>query len=321
MSKDETGSDEVRGLPGYPANNSIPSGFALPIPMAPAPEHLDEPEPADPWSSTWEDTSWHVDAVTDEGTNDAPVTDGSGLAAAGSEGADGNESADGTDWTDSYEFGGEYAADYGQLARHDDSAAGATGGTSGINGHSTTEPATSWESWASPGDSTEGDTHVSTSHWADRQHDAEVSDASQEEYSGWTPAGYASDDVSPTIDSTDHTAAQQAYAARPAVDPDVAAASAEADHDTTRRPTTSPRPPAAAAPTGRAPRTSSRPAPRASARSSRPTRGCARPSASARASRSCSSATASTASPDRSTAARRSWSSTPRVAAARRSSR
>ena len=223
MSKDETGSDEVRGLPGYPANNSIPSGFALPIPMAPAPEHLDEPEPADPWSSTWEDTSWHVNADSDESTNDAPVADDAGLTTAGLA----TESADGTDWTDSYEFGGEYAADYGQLARHDDSAGGAT---SGINGHSTTEPATSWESWASPGDSTEGDTHVSTSHWADRQHDADVSDASQEEYSGWTPAGYASDDVAPTIDSTDHTAAQQAYAARPAVDPDVAAASAESAH-------------------------------------------------------------------------------------------
>ena len=219
MSKDETGSDEVRGLPGYPANNSIPSGFALPIPMAPAPEHLDEPEPADPWSSTWEDTSWHVNADTDEGTN-APVTDDVDLTGAGP--ATGG--ADGTDWTDSYEFGGEYAADYGQLARHDDAVGGVA---SGLNGHSTTEPATSWESWASPGDSTEGDTHVSTSHWADRQHDADVSDASQEEYSGWTPAGYASDDVAPTIDSTDHTAAQQAYAARPAVDPDVAAASAE----------------------------------------------------------------------------------------------
>ncbi|WP_404390085.1 MinD/ParA family protein [Humibacillus xanthopallidus] len=221
MSKDETGSDEARGLPGYPANNSIPSGFALPIPMAPAPEHLDEPEPADPWSSTWEDTSWHVNADSDESTNDAPVADDVDLTAAGT------ASADGTDWTDSYEFGGEYAADYGQLARHDDSAGVVTSGTSGINGHSTTEPATNWESWASPGDSTEGDTHVSTSHWADRQHDADVSDASQEEYSGWTPAGYASDDVAPTIDSTDHTAAQQAYAARPAVDPDVAAASAE----------------------------------------------------------------------------------------------
>ena len=228
MSKHETGSDEVQGLPGYPANNSIPSGFALPIPMAPAPEHLDEPEPADPWSSTWEDTSWHVNAGTDEGTHAAPVTDDADPTTAGPGSTDSPVTGDGTDWTDSYEFGGEYAADYGQLARHDDSAAGVT---SGVNGHSTTEPETSWESWASRSDSTDWDTRVSTSHWADRQHDADVSDASQEEYSGWTPAGYASDDVSPTIDSTDHTAAQQAYAGRPAVDPDVAAAAAEAGHD------------------------------------------------------------------------------------------
>jgi MinD-like ATPase involved in chromosome partitioning or flagellar assembly len=188
MGKDETGSDEVRGLPGYPANNSIPSGFALPIPMAPAPTQLDDPEPADPWSSTWEDTSWHVGGNTAESTNDAPVAESADAGA-----PDGGTS-DGTDWTDSYEFGGEYAADYGQFSRHDDSEA-------------------------------------ATSHWADRQHDADVADASQEEYSGWTPAGYASDDVSPTIDSTDHTAARQAYAARPALDPDVAAAATEAGHD------------------------------------------------------------------------------------------
>ena len=37
--------------------------------------------------------------------------------------------------------------------------------------------------------------------------------------------------MSPTIGSTDHTAAEQAYAARPAVDPDVAAATAEAGQD------------------------------------------------------------------------------------------
>src|SRR6187397_1599506 len=101
MGKDETGSDEVRGLPGYPANNSIPSGFALPIPMAPAPTQLDDPEPADPWSSTWEDTSWHVGGDAAETANDAPAHGGT---------------SDGTDWTDSYEFGGEYAADYGQFS-------------------------------------------------------------------------------------------------------------------------------------------------------------------------------------------------------------
>ncbi|GAA2159498.1 MinD-like ATPase involved in chromosome partitioning or flagellar assembly [Humibacillus xanthopallidus] len=223
MSKDETGSDEVRGLPGYPANNSIPSGFALPIPLAPAPTHLEDPEPADPWSSTWEDTSWHISGDTDETTNGAP-------ASIGVNGAEGAETVDSTDWTDSYEYGGEYAADYGQYGQYGqngshveagDSAAAWTTADDGLGGAAAP---TSWETWEPSGGSTEGDTDMSTNHWADRQHDADVADASQEEYSGWTPAGYSSDDVAPTIDSTDHTAAQQAYAARPALDPDVAAA-------------------------------------------------------------------------------------------------
>jgi MinD-like ATPase involved in chromosome partitioning or flagellar assembly len=202
MSKDETGSDEVRGLPGYPANNSIPSGFALPIPLAPAPTHVEEPEPADPWSSTWEDTSWHLSGEADETTNGAPTS------MVGGEGVDGANTTDTTDWSDSYVYGGEHAADYGSYGQY------------GQNGASAPS---SWETWEPTG-STEGDTDMSTHHWADRQHDADVSDASQEEYSGWTPAGYSDDAVSPTIGSTDHTAAQQAYAARPAIDPDVAAA-------------------------------------------------------------------------------------------------
>jgi MinD-like ATPase involved in chromosome partitioning or flagellar assembly len=213
MSKDETGSDEVRGLPGYPANNSIPSGFALPIPIASAPT-LAEAEPADPWSSTWEDTSWHVNGDTDETTNGAPAT-------APTPGAD--DAADGTDWTDSYEYGGEYGSEDGGEAATDHGHFG----HSGQQGLDEAASPASWESWEPPGGSSEGDAQLSTSHWTGRQHDADVADASQEEYSGWTPAGYASDDRSPTIGSTDHSAAQQAYAARPALDPDVAAAAAE----------------------------------------------------------------------------------------------
>jgi MinD-like ATPase involved in chromosome partitioning or flagellar assembly len=213
MSKDETGSDEVRGLPGYPANNSIPSGFALPIPIASAPT-LAEAEPADPWSSTWEDTSWHVNGDTDETTNGAPAT-------APTPGAD--DAADGTDWTDSYEYGGEYGSEDGGEAATDHGHFG----HSGQQGLDEAASPASWESWEPSGGSSEGDAQLSTSHWTGRQHDADVADASQEEYSGWTPAGYASDDRSPTIGSTDHSAAQQAYAARPALDPDVAAAAAE----------------------------------------------------------------------------------------------
>jgi MinD-like ATPase involved in chromosome partitioning or flagellar assembly len=246
MSKDETGSDEVRGLPGYPANNSIPSGFALPIPIASAPTHVDEAEPADPWSSTWEDTSWHISGETDETTNGAPAAVG-GHGPESAESADSTgsstETADSTDWSDSYEYGGEYAADYGQYGQyseyaqngqyaqndlHEEPVAAWSTADDGLNGASTP---TSWESWEPSTGSTEGDTDMSTNHWAERQHDADVADASQEEYSGWTPAGYASDDMSPTIDATDHTAAQQAYAARPAVDPDVAAAAAEGGYE------------------------------------------------------------------------------------------
>ena len=143
MTKDETGINEARGLPGYPANNSIPSGFTLPIPMASSPSHVDEVESADPWSSTWEDTSWHVTGDTDE-TSDTDKT--------------------------LHEFGGQDA----------------TG------------------------------------------RDA----AGLEEYSGWTPAGYEAGSAA-VRSSSDHSAAQQAYATRPAVDPDVAAAAAEGYVDPT----------------------------------------------------------------------------------------
>src|SRR6478735_7537366 len=58
MSKDETGNTESQGIPGFSANNSIPGGFALPIPTASAGAAQPDEAPADPWSSTWEDTSW-----------------------------------------------------------------------------------------------------------------------------------------------------------------------------------------------------------------------------------------------------------------------
>src|SRR6476659_4490703 len=105
MGNDETGTDEVRGLPGYPANTAIPSGFALPIPLASAPTDLADPEPVDPWSSTWQDTSWRVGGDPAESTDDAPATDPAHPAATAPAG-DLGATADPTDWTDSYEFGG-----------------------------------------------------------------------------------------------------------------------------------------------------------------------------------------------------------------------
>ncbi len=128
MSKDETGTTESQGIPGYSANNSIPGGFTLPIPTATAAAGQPEQAPADPWSSTWEDTSWQS-----------------------------AESGEANAWSD-------------------------------------------WEP-ADPG----------------TPDDPAASGTDSETYTGWTPAGASLDD---------HTAARRAYAGRPTVDPDVAAAAA-----------------------------------------------------------------------------------------------
>ena len=93
MSKDETGNTESQGIPGFSANNSIPGGFALPIPTATAGAAQPDEAPADPWSSTWEDTSWQ------SGDTGAIPTVAAGDAASASD-----------DWTASYEYGGETAA-------------------------------------------------------------------------------------------------------------------------------------------------------------------------------------------------------------------
>lgn len=128
MSKDETGTTESQGIPGFSANSSIPGGFTLPIPTASAAAGEPEQAPADPWSSTWEDTSWQS--------------------------AESGEANAWSDWEPA-------------------------------------DPATSDDSAAT---GTESETHT-----------------------GWTPAGA-------TLDG--HTAARRAYAGRPTIDPDVAAASA-----------------------------------------------------------------------------------------------
>src|SRR6478736_1138181 len=177
MSKDETGNTESQGIPGYSANNSIPGGFALPIPSAGAGASEPEHAPADPWSSTWDDTSWQS-GVSDE------------------------------------------------TAAYDPSE------LNGINGHApvaadagsdtSTNTWTDWEP-SDPG----------TADWS-----ATDGDAPAQSYTGWTPAGSTpdehpsgSDSGTPSSVTTDHSAAQQAYAARPALDPDVAAAAAEAGYE------------------------------------------------------------------------------------------
>src|SRR4051794_36692278 len=81
MSKDETGSTENQGIPGFSANSSIPGGFTLPIPLAGSGAPEPEEAAADPWSSTWDDTSWHSDDTGDEspaaGHNGAAAPSGS----------------------------------------------------------------------------------------------------------------------------------------------------------------------------------------------------------------------------------------------------
>ena len=107
MSKDETGKTEGQGLPGYSANNSIPNGFALPIPTATAAGEVDEPETsADPWSSTWDDSS-------------------------GQPGQNGSSETRVNDWSDSFEYDGEYTAEYESAYN---------GSRSGQNGGSSWEP-------------------------------------------------------------------------------------------------------------------------------------------------------------------------------------
>src|SRR3954452_22106637 len=159
MSKDETGSTENQGIPGFSANSSIPGGFTLPIPLAGSGAPEPEEAAADPWSSTWDDTSWHSD-------------------------------------------------DTGDVSR----AAGHTGAASRSGSSGTTNSWTDWEP-SDPG----------VTEWS-----STTTDEPAGTYTGWIPAGatleeHASGNASdrPAAVSTDHSAAERAYAARPAVDPDV----------------------------------------------------------------------------------------------------
>ncbi|GGM86676.1 hypothetical protein GCM10009721_09330 [Terrabacter tumescens] len=189
MSKDETGSTESQGIPGFSANNTIPGGFALPIPVAGAGATEPEAAPADPWSSTWDDTSWQSGEVSDD-----------------------------TAAYDTSELGrlNGYSQNGGSLGSDDAEDAGPA---------STSGSTNTWTDWepSDPG----------TADWS-----ASATEEPEQTSSGWTPAGSASDaydsgaaSTSAAPGTTDHTAAQRAYAARPAVDPDVAAMAAERGYD------------------------------------------------------------------------------------------
>jgi MinD-like ATPase involved in chromosome partitioning or flagellar assembly len=226
MSNDETGKTEGQGIPGFSSNNRVPGGFALPIPVATG-EPEEQPS-SDPWSSTWDDDSWQSEEAASEQTSPD---------ASGNTWSDPYASA-GASTTSEDASGGDAAGDFAAYEGDYDSSysSGYASGGSTQNG---------WSSWDSGSGSTEAE--ESTRHWQSLQHDAEVADASQEEYSGWVPAGSASSSTSTSSStdssststgadertsrfSTDHSSARDAYAATPAVDPDVAAAAEELGH-------------------------------------------------------------------------------------------
>jgi hypothetical protein len=204
MSKDDSGNVEAAGIPGYSANNTIPGGFSLPLPTV---TNSGEPETeaeqsADPWSSTWDDSSWQLP----EAESDASLyasEEVPGYSSASYTSSDGG-SAD--DWSDSYDHGGDPEA----------ATPGAVPASSG------------WEPWE-PAAATGFD--PDTGHWSELQHNAETDARSTEEYSGWVPAGAPDVPTNGLHYGADHSRAAQAYAAAPPVDPDVAAAAAELGQD------------------------------------------------------------------------------------------
>ena len=104
MSNEDGGKVEDQGIPGYSANNTIPGGFSLPLPTAtnsidPEPE-AETDETADPWSSTWDDTSWQL---PDSNSSESLYSSEELANYAGG----GTTSA--SDWGDSYDHGGEPA--------------------------------------------------------------------------------------------------------------------------------------------------------------------------------------------------------------------
>jgi len=200
MSNDDSGGAKGQGIPGYSANNTIPGGFSLPLPTATnsATDAVaaEAPEPADPWSSTWDDTSWQL-----------PEPDSSVSLYSRDELSQyaGTDHGDRSDWADSYDHGGDQAG------------APRTGALSG------------WDAWEPSGAS---GFNPDTGHWSDLQHNDETAARSAEEYSGWTPAGSpAPAPLNGLHHPGVHVAAVQAHAATPPIDPDVAAAAVELGHD------------------------------------------------------------------------------------------
>ena len=61
MSKDETGNNEAKACPATPPTTRSRAGSRCPSRWLSSPSSRSTRwRSADPWSSTWEDTSWHV---------------------------------------------------------------------------------------------------------------------------------------------------------------------------------------------------------------------------------------------------------------------
>jgi MinD-like ATPase involved in chromosome partitioning or flagellar assembly len=231
MSNDETGNTEGQGIPGFSSNNRVPGGFTLPIPVVTGQQ--DEQPASDPWSSTWADDSWQSEEAASEQTRPADLPTGNAWSdpyAGGAPGGSGG--SDATPAGASSSAAGDFSAYEGDYTTYDSAPSG--GYTAGGSASSTSSTSSNgWSSWDSGSGTTEAD--ESTRHWQALQHNAEVADASVEEYSGWVPAGSSSTSGSGASGAgertgrftTDHTAARDAYASTPTVDPDVAAAAEE----------------------------------------------------------------------------------------------
>ena len=170
MSNDETGSTEGQGIPGFSSNNSIPGGFTLPIPMGTAAANQTEETPADPWSSTWDDTSWQSGDAGETGSGGGTPVDSSS-----------------NDWSDSYEYGGDHTVGYDAAQS---SGYSAHNGTSEHNGWASWEPSDLGVSSTSTSSTSSTSSTAGTSpsalagsvdagdHWATLQRNADVAAAS-----------------------------------------------------------------------------------------------------------------------------------------------
>lgn len=193
MSNDDSGKAEGQGIPGYSANNTIPGGFALPLPTVS--NSIDSPaetdQSADPWSSTWDDTSWQL-----------PESDSSESLYSSEE----LSQYAATDWADSQDHPGGPGPE-GQPA------------------------ASGWEPWEPTGASGYNPDTGHWSELQHNAEVAAQSTEEYSGWVPAGSAAPAAAPLNGLHYTGDHSAAARAHAATPPVDPDVAAAAAELGHE------------------------------------------------------------------------------------------